>query len=627
MVSIEFNVNGRSQHLVVEKDDGGLNPRSAITVEAILDLRDDGDAPTVLCLPAKERWEPPFVAWRLGFFAGECRPEFQVTVEGDDEPTTVRAGQPVARYQMVHIAGSYDGRAVRLYVDGRLAAEVEKTGQLLASRQKPTMGARSSRDMGGEFIGRVYETRVWSVARTSEEVDKWKDKTLQFPAPDGLAACWTAEHSIGAEKARQLIDKGLKPVEVSLASFVFAYAAAYALRAPALLSGTGKERFPHTIHSTILIKAANGFIVLYEPTPPGYLAGLGAGPEALSHGGFFFFDWSQFGIAETIQGLSGNRIKIGYRETDGGTTRVKLPENNKDAVDWMVGDRLKQAGVQPPPMHIIDETPKGKANELPENGRIRIVSPLVRLDSGEVARAYTWLFADIWYGELSLELARKGQADLLAVNDILDIGLLSAIVRARTVEAVNVPVTPSPLPLEKVIDDFQALIEREDVEEVRDVLPFLAKPEHWVILHPTCEEVWPEKMLGNKWRVDFIVREGANTYVAIEVESPKKRLYKSGSVVEPYREWIHAEQQVRDYCNFVDMNRDYVDREEALPGIHRPRGLVIIGRRGDLSAEGRRKLAERNGEGGRYQTITFDDLIDQARSVAKRVRAVVAPRR
>jgi hypothetical protein len=111
------------------------------------------------------------------------------------------------------------------------------------------------------------------------------------------------------------------------------------------------------------------------------------------------------------------------------------------------------------------------------------------------------------------------------------------------------------------------------------------------------------------------------------VESPRKRLYKAGSAVEPFQEWMHAEQQVRDYCNFIDMNRDYIEREEALPGIHRPTGLVIIGRRNEISAEGRRKLAERNGEGGRYQTITFDDLIDQVKSVAKHLRVLVSPSR
>lgn len=625
MVSVEFNVSGRGQHLVVEKDDGGLNPRATITVEALVYLRDDGEDPTVLSMPAKERWERPFVAWRLGFFARERRPEFQVTIEGDEEPTTVRADQPVPRYQMVHIAGTYDGRAVRLFVDGHLAAEVEKTGSLLASRQKTTMGARSSTDMGGEFTGRQYEARVWTIARTAAEIETWKDKTLQFPAPDGLAACWGAEPSIGAEKAKSLIEKGLKPVEITLASFIFAYATAYARHSPDMLTGAAKERFHHSVHSTILIRTADGFLVLYEPTPPGYLVSLGADSESIGKGGFIFFDWSKQGIAETIQGLTGNRIKVGYCETNASTAKVILPEDNKEAVDWMVHERLKQAGVQPPAVHIIDKMPGVKEGEHAENGRIRIVSPLVRLESGEITRAFTWLFADIWYGELSLELARKGLADLLAVNDIAGILLLSAIVLERTAEAAKVSVTSPLLPLEKVIADFQALIERDDVDEVRDVLPFLAKPEHWVILRPTCEAVWPEKMLGNKWRVDFIARDGDKSYIAIEVESPKKRLYKSGPVVEPYQEWMHAEQQVRDYCNFIDMNRDYVEREEGLPGIFRPRGIVIIGRRGELSQEGRKKLAERNADSGRYQTITFDDLLDQARNVVARLRAVIAP--
>src|ERR1019366_4883801 len=109
-------------------------------------------------------------------------------------------------------------------------------------------------------------------------------------------------------------------------------------------------------------------------------------------------------------------------------------------------------------------------------------------------------------------------------------------------------------------------------------------------------------------------------------ESPKKRLYKSGQAIEPYAEWTHAEQQVRDYCNFIDMNRDYVDREEDLTGVLRPRGLVIIGRRESLSKEGKQKLAERNADNGRYQTITFDDLLDQAKAVVQRLMVLIAPK-
>lgn len=211
------------------------------------------------------------------------------------------------------------------------------------------------------------------------------------------------------------------------------------------------------------------------------------------------------------------------------------------------------------------------------------------------------------------------------MNDALGLNVLAGHPPVPLPNVVEVKTDRPLLPLEKVIAEFEALIAKEDVDEVRDVLPFLGKPEHWVILSPTAQHIWPEKMLGNKWRVDFVVKEFDGTYTATEVESPKKRLYKTGQAVEPYAEWTHAEQQVRDYCNFIDMNRDYVEREEGLAGVLRPRGLVIIGRRETLTEEGKKKLAERNTDNGRYQTITFDDLLDQAKTVVKRLMMLIAP--
>ena len=131
-------------------------------------------------------------------------------------------------------------------------------------------------------------------------------------------------------------------------------------------------------------------------------------------------------------------------------------------------------------------------------------------------------------------------------------------------------------------------------------------------------------MLGSKYKVDFVVKETTDTYVAIEIESPNKRVYKPGKEVDPYSEFTHAEQQVRDYCNYIDWNRDSVEREEGLDGIFRPRGLVVIGRRRDLSVEGARKLKERNADSGRYTVIVYDDLIDQAREMVNRLRLLVS---
>lgn len=623
MRSLEFNVCGADQHMVIENGGNGLNPRDSMTVEALCQLSGDGQDPTIFSLPAVESWEPPFVAWRLGFHGQVRIPEFQVTMESDSEPTTVRSRRPIGQKQLVHLAGTYDGSAVRLYVDGKLEAEIAKTGKILRSQQWPTLGARSSTALGGLFVGRLFEMRFWQIARSTNEIDTWKDKGLSLPAPDGLAGLWSVEPSLDSTRAKQLVDQGFSPIEIALVSFVTAYVDAYSSMALNVLSGIAKEQFAHNIHATRIVRAADGYVVLYEPSQFELLDGSGAQAEMAAADGLFLFNWHEYTVSEILQILSENSIKVCV-PTDNGAG-IEIPKDREGSVGIALNARLKHSGIAPPQIHLIETPVREDGGHY--RGRERIVSPLVTLPSGETVRAFRWFFVDIWRGELSWEIAQKGLSDALAVNDLLGINALAGVPLAPPEEVVEVKTHQPLLPLEKVIAEFEVLIGKEDVDEVRDILPFLGKTEHWVILSPTAQQVWPEKMLGNKWRVDFVVKESDGTYIAIEVESPKKRLYKTGQSVDPYAEWTHAEQQVRDYCNFIDMNRDYVEREEGLSGILRPRGLVIIGRRETLSETGKNRLSERNADNGRYQTITFDDLLDQAKAVVERLMALISPQK
>ena len=618
MRSLEFNVSGTNQSVVVENASHDLNPSDAMTVEAFCSLLGDSEDPTIFSVPAGENWSAPYVAWRLGFHGKERVPEFQVTMEGDVEPTTARSSSAVGQNELVHLAGAFDGSAVRLYVNGKLEAEVLKAGRILSSTQKPTMASRSATDVGGLLIGRLYEVRFWNVARPAAEIENWKDKSLPLPAPDGLVSLWKVEPSLDAERAAELASKGFSLIEIAMASFATAYALAYSELAPELLTGVMKVHFGHNLHAIQIARTSDGYIVLYEPAPPDLLAGIGATTEMVEAGGFFLRDWSEYSLSDILQEVSGNGIKIGTRQEGG----IELPKDRDDTIRTAVNPRLKEAKIPLPQIHILREADeKGR-----RNGRMRITSPLITLPGGATVRAYPWLFADLWFGELTWDIARKGLSDYLAMNDVLGLNQFAAFAQAATPQVIEVKDDKPLLPLEKIIAEFEDLIGRDDVDEVRDVLPFLRKKEHWVLLSPTALHVWPEKMLGNKYRVDFVVRESDGTYTATEIESPKKRLYKTGESADPFAEWTHAEQQVRDYCNFIDANRDYVEREEGLTGVHRPRGLVIIGRRDMLTAEGKKKLAERNADNGRHKTMTFDDLLDQAKTVVERLMALIAPR-
>ncbi|MFW6108444.1 MAG: carbohydrate-binding family 9-like protein, partial [bacterium] len=82
---------------------------------------------------------------------------------------SVHAEVPLGRW--VHLAGVYDGREMRVYVDGELRDRREKTGALAASRAPFEIGGEAA--AGRRYLqGRIDEVRVSHVARTAFDPSK-----------------------------------------------------------------------------------------------------------------------------------------------------------------------------------------------------------------------------------------------------------------------------------------------------------------------------------------------------------------------------------------------------------------------------------------------------------------------
>ena len=184
-----FNVRCKDQYATIS-DEPHLNPLKAITLEAVCSLYEDGRDPTVIARPAGRKWEPPYVVYRLGFHGTTRLPEFQLLFQSDASLTTIRSDRPVDLRRETHLAGTYDGSSMRLYVDGMLVASFKKPGSLAKSEQPTVFATRSSTEPGGMFVGTLAEFRIWSNARSIEELNLWKRRLLPVqPPPPGLSVC------------------------------------------------------------------------------------------------------------------------------------------------------------------------------------------------------------------------------------------------------------------------------------------------------------------------------------------------------------------------------------------------------------------------------------------------------
>lgn len=580
---------------------------TAFTIEALCGLVETGDSPSVLTQPASSTWTPPYVCWRLGFYSTTARPEFQVTVDGDPSPTTARGADPVPLRAWVHLAGTFDGKAVRLFVDGELVAEEWREGRIVHGSEPLVLGARSGTDVGGFLPGSIHEFRVWGTARSAADIAFWAPRTLAPTEGGGVVKLYRLGEGISADSFERALHSPFGGEGAAFAEFYVRYLVAFDRLARDRLSRDVVHFYAEDTARVLVVHTSNGCLAVGGPGSR-LVGAVGGDQSATSSAPVLSCDWPRVDIEEAVALLTCNTLKL--VKADGSVG----PDVPREA-EWVLHEGLAGKKRQLPKVYL-EATQEATAYRF--DRQARVFCPITTLPSGDRVRAFDWTFLDIWPGKPDWDVLLIGRSELVATWDVVSL----ADAPLSTSDLVVTPADGPLSALEAVIRQFVTLIDDPNVREVEDILPFLADRRHWVILDPTAEKVWSEKRLGNKYRADYVVRRAGNEYIVIEIESPKKGLYTNSG--DPRKEFTHAEQQVRDYCDYVDRNTDVVRREEGLPEIWRPKGLVVIGRRGDLSEVSARALAARNAENLRFCTLTFDDLIDRARALLARLPVGVA---
>ena len=110
---------------------------------------------------------------------GAGRPESNVFVGGVNRTAE---GTALAANAWTHLAGTYDGSILRLFVNGALVASTSVSGTIPASSGVLRIGGNS---LWGEFFqGRIDEVRVYNRALTQAEIQADMTTPVGAPAPD-----------------------------------------------------------------------------------------------------------------------------------------------------------------------------------------------------------------------------------------------------------------------------------------------------------------------------------------------------------------------------------------------------------------------------------------------------------
>ncbi|MBU0732028.1 LamG domain-containing protein [Patescibacteria group bacterium] len=150
---------------VAISNDAVLNPTDSITLEAWTNFSGSGNLQNILTNGAWNR------SLRAGgdTFWNPNKFVFQLTTGGSDH--TLYSNTISAWGDWHHVAGTYDGATVKLFVDGRLSAQEDATGSIVAATADTFIGAESG--LGYFYNGAIDEPRVNDRALSDSEI--WDD--------------------------------------------------------------------------------------------------------------------------------------------------------------------------------------------------------------------------------------------------------------------------------------------------------------------------------------------------------------------------------------------------------------------------------------------------------------------
>ncbi|VEN73243.1 hypothetical protein EPICR_140004 [Candidatus Desulfarcum epimagneticum] len=127
--------------------------------------------------------------WALGMASG--RLAFGLASESGKKLVWARAKKEIPAGKWRHVAGVYDGKAIKLYVDGDLEAEEKNSGPILyPGSGEFVIGAYKDADEFYPFMGNIAEVRLWKAARTADSLDVSKGYRLNPKDHPDLAGYW-----------------------------------------------------------------------------------------------------------------------------------------------------------------------------------------------------------------------------------------------------------------------------------------------------------------------------------------------------------------------------------------------------------------------------------------------------
>lgn len=161
-----------------------LSPKHAVTVEAWFNFSEhqSGSFPNILGKPTREEGDmsSSYTFWIVNH-RHESYPLFSINFGVTPENNNLQSIDSRTYWKKLignwhHIAGTYNGKKIKIFIDGELKAEKEVSGKLASRNDILYIG----NIMGQNYNGLIDELRISKVARSAKAIKEYWEFSEKF---------------------------------------------------------------------------------------------------------------------------------------------------------------------------------------------------------------------------------------------------------------------------------------------------------------------------------------------------------------------------------------------------------------------------------------------------------------
>ena len=147
-----------------------LNLPEGLTVMAWVKPTDQHTSTEILCMKGDKSGDPPWPGWRLRFAWTRLLFEFGTTDGRECSAISPEWSVPAGFWS--HVAASYDGKAIRIYVNAVQVAEQTVEGTLAPQERPAILANYVGRKNAYAFQGSIDDVKVFAGPLSQDEIFK-----------------------------------------------------------------------------------------------------------------------------------------------------------------------------------------------------------------------------------------------------------------------------------------------------------------------------------------------------------------------------------------------------------------------------------------------------------------------